>query len=338
MTKNLIIVGAGASTDFGLPLGLGLAANIRARLELEFRNLEDPRPIFDTAMMSGLSGDYGAAMRDICGGLVAARSIDRLLDSRSDRPLVTLLGKCGIVTEIMQKEHQSQIGAAAGKKWEERQAALVHANDTWLAKLFGFLQEGVPPRDAEQIFSSVGFVTFNYDRCIEQYLRMAMLHIVNLPNIDAIQIVDQIPIIHVYGSVGKLPDASSSDGIPFGADYHYTKEASESIRTFTEGTDDGTLKQVHEIVSSAQNIYFMGFGFDPKNVDLLFPNPLNLGVYLKGHQRIMGTGLGFSGPERTHFKQAASPDQTLDFDRLFPAVASSQLVTNDTFRSRILSE
>lgn len=338
MAKNLIIVGAGASTDFGLPLGVGLAANIRAKLELESRNLDDPRPIFDAAMMSRLSGDYGAAMRDICGGLVAARSVDRLLDSRSDRPLVTLLGKCGIVTEIMQKEHASQIGEAAGNKWDQRQAALIHANDTWLAKLFGLLQEGVPPRDAQSIFSSVEFVTFNYDRCIEQYLRLAMQHIVNLPVEDAVQIVNKIPVIHVYGSVGNLPDASGSGGVPYGADYHFIKDASESIRTFTEGTDDGTIQKIREVVSAAQNIYFMGFGFDPKNVSLLFPNPLNLGLFLEGGQRVMGTGLGFSGPERAHFKTVIAPERTLDFAKFFPAIHCSQLVTSDTFRTRILSE
>ena len=337
MARNLIVVGAGASSDFGFPLGLGLAANIRDRLESELRNPNDPRPILDTAMMSGQPGDYGAAIRDICGGLVATRSIDRLLDSRSDRPLVTLLGKCSIVAEIMQRENQSQIGAATGAKWDERQAALVHARDSWLARLFGLLQEGVAPRDAHRIFSSIGFVTFNYDRCIEHYLRLAMHHIVNLPFSEAVQIANQIPIIHVYGSLGELPDDLGNGGVPFGPEHHYNKVASESIRTFTEGADDGTIEQIRKVVSESLNIYFMGFGFDPKNVSLMFPTPLNLGPLFRGSQRVMGTGLGFAGPERDHFKAAVSPERSMDFDRLFPAITCSNLVVGDMFRSRILS-
>lgn len=338
MTRNLIIVGAGASTDFGLPLGTGLVANIRERIEAESKNPGDPRPVLDAAMMSNQSGDYGAAMRDLCGGLVSARSIDRLLDSRSDRPLVTLLGKCGIVTEILQREGASQFGAVATEGWHQRQAALVHANDTWLAGLFGLLQEGIPPHSALKIFESISFITFNYDRCIEQYLRLAMHHILNLSMADAIEIVNQIKILHVYGCIGDLPDADGIGGVPYGAGYEYTKEASDSIRTFTEGTDDGTVERIQDFVRNAQDLYFMGFGFDPKNVSLLFTKPLNMGRYLVGAQRVMGTGLGFAGPEQAHFKYAVSPDHTLDFARLFPQLPCSKFVSSDMFRARILAK
>jgi hypothetical protein len=206
MKRVVFVVGAGASKDFGLPLGVELAASIRGSLHAELMMPSgQARLLIDTALLSGASGDYAEAARDLCGGLVAARSIDRLLDSRKDRPLVVSLGKLGVVSAIAQCEAASDIGQAADSRdWPTVHTAMVQSNESWLARLFSLLQEGVPPSKASSIFESLGFVTFNYDRSIQRYLHLAFQQVMTKSFNEAAELVDAIPVIHVYGSLGSL--------------------------------------------------------------------------------------------------------------------------------------
>jgi hypothetical protein len=169
MPKTVFVVGAGASSEFGLPLGSALAAEIRSRLQEELRaDPSHPRPLFNGAMMIGdsrrMHGDYGEAARDLASGLVSARSVDRLLDSRSDRPLVGLMGKYAIARVIAEREAQTWLSMGIESDWDATQSAMTAAGQTWIGSLFSMLQEGVRPDDAETIFADVSFVTFNYDR------------------------------------------------------------------------------------------------------------------------------------------------------------------------------
>ena len=282
-------MGAGASKDFGLPLGIELAASIRGSLHAELTMpAGQARPLIDTALLSGASGDYGEAARDLCGGLISARSIDRLLDSRKDRPLVVSLGKLGVVSAIAQREAASYIGQAVDSRdWPMVHTAMVQSNESWLARLFSLLQEGVPPSKASSIFASFGFVTFNYDRSIQRYLHLAFQQVMTKSFKEAAELVDAIPIIHVYGSLGSLP-SPQVQGVPFGPSGEYLQQSAASIRTFTEGAADGTMGHARSLIQTADLIVFLGFAFDPLNVDVLFERALH------DEQSVIGTRLGLA--------------------------------------------
>jgi hypothetical protein len=204
--RKVFVVGAGASTDFHLPIGSALVDQLRNLISDELTDTYGNRRVIDAAQSSQLPGDYADACRDLCGGLVAARSIDRLLESRKDRPLVMELGKCSIAAAISEKESHSQLGESVENTWASKHAGMLATRETWIGKLFSILAEGKHPRDSSKLFENIAFVTFNYDRCIEQYLRLAFHHVMHLDYGDAVRISDTVPVTHVYGSLGALPD------------------------------------------------------------------------------------------------------------------------------------
>jgi hypothetical protein len=335
--KTTFIVGAGASKDFGFPLGPELVSNIRNRIDTERMNPNQTRPVFNAAMASKQNADqrrdFGEAATDLCGGLVAARSIDRLLQSRMDRPLVIDMGKCGIASEILEREGNCQIGQRANGDWSERHYSLVNAQDTWIARLFSILHEGVTPKRALDVFKDITFITFNYDRCIERYLSLAFRHILNLSPDDAYDVAAQVEIVHVYGSLGDLPDKLGNGGIPFGGDATFTRSAADSVRTFTEGAEDGTLQRLASIIDESQDIIFLGFGFDRVNLSTLFHEKIYTDPIFNEHKRLFGTGLGAGPMEITALQERLiSPDSLRFTDRFLP-IECNKYINSQGFRA-----
>lgn len=283
MQRTVFIVGAGASADFGFPLGRRFAEQISEIVRDEI-NSRCQGPLFDSVLRSGVAGNWETAARDLSGGLIAARSIDRFLDSRRDRNQVIEFGKRGIAEAIARSERSSPMGRLGEADWGQIHQALVNSNGTWLARLFALLQEGCPPDECERIFQSCTFITFNYDRTIERYLQLAFRHMLDRPVDVAEAHVAAIRLVHVYGSLGDLP-LGDQRGIPFAPSPDRVEDFASSIRTFTEGVLDGTRAQIHELIANAELIAFLGFGFDPLNVRALFPEPLRPG------QRVIGTNL-----------------------------------------------
>jgi hypothetical protein len=335
--KTVFIVGAGASTDFGLPIGSKLADDIRRRLE------EEPA---DGGMLPGsisppdIDANVRAAVEDLCGGLILARSIDRLLDSRRDRPLVVELGKRAIATLIGEAEGTdekatlaqnpvSSFAVCESSEWDRLQEVLVRSKDSWLARLFGLLCEGVSPSDSEKVFENCSFITFNYDRCIEQYLRMAFQQVMNRSASDAITLTDQIPIVHIYGSLGPLPD-SEGNGISFAPLDHDIAESAGSIRTFTEGVQNQTRDTARNLIKQAEHVVFLGFAFDKLNIEALFDQPLTT------NQLISGTGYGLNPSDFKRIETHVAPDLG-NLKAQLGQWKCSTLIAKDHFRDNLLA-
>jgi hypothetical protein len=70
------------------------------------------------------------------------------------------------------------------------------------------------------------------------------------------------------------------------------------LRTFAEGVIEGVPDKVHKLLNSAEQILTLGFAFDPVNVSLLFPKPLN------HTQRVFATNLGAERKAQFQFKEA----------------------------------
>lgn len=287
MRRTVFIVGAGASSEFGLPVGAGLADAIRQQLTDELAAPPERQQIMRSAMRCNLAGDYGAATQDIAGGMLYARSIDRFLETRADRPLVTTIGKRAIAWTIAQGERGSTLSKADILQWQPTQQALVNAQQTWLAQLFRYVVEGLRPDQADIAFGQVSFVTFNYDRVIEWYLRLGLQHGFNLEPHKAIKIAQTIPVAHIYGSLGLLEGGQAIRFNPgLDTDEGLLDEMSPSIRTFTEQHDSKTLEVARSLINDAELVVFLGFAFDQLNVEALFPEPL------RDDQLTAGTILG----------------------------------------------
>jgi SIR2-like domain len=337
MKKTVFIVGAGASTDFGLPLGSKLADDIRTRLEEE---LAAGGRLPGSILPLAIDANVRAAVEDLCGGLVLARSIDRLLDSRRDRPLVVEFGKRAIAKLIGEAEGEveeatlvptpvSSLDVGGSREWASIQDVLVRSKDSWLAHLFGLLCEGVSPSDSEKVFENCSFITFNYDRCIEQYLRMAFQQVMNRGASDAVTLTDQIPIVHIYGSLGPLPD-SEGTGISFAPLDHDIDVSAGSIRTFTEGVENQTRDTARNLIKQADHVVFLGFAFDQVNVEALFDQPLTT------DQLISGTGYGLNPSDFKRIKTHVAPDRS-GLKAHLGQWKCSTLIAKDHFRENLLA-
>lgn len=292
--KTVFIVGAGASLDFGFPLGTQLVTRIREMISNELQTGSDGT-LRDAATRGGYIDDFDTAAREIAAGMVVSRSIDRFLHSRRGNDAITKIGKNAISLAISRYEAGSYLEFDEGD-WDKTQNALLEARNSWLGKLFAMLQEGYSPNDAEKVFEDFSFITFNYDRTIERYLRLAFSHTLGQTYAEASRITSGIPIHHVYGSLGEVDGASGKGGLSFGPSYGEIQvnldDMSHRIRTFTESRDEDAIQRCHQEIRSSDLIVFLGFGFDALNLEALFPEPL------ASSQTFSGTMLGVGPKEQ----------------------------------------
>jgi hypothetical protein len=115
-------------------------------------------------------------------------------------------------------------------------------------------------------------------------------------------LVENIPILHVYGSLGPLPIQNTAIHTPFGAKHDFISHSSQSLRTFMEGVTDGTRDSIRTLVDWADVIIILGFGYDRMNVDLLFQ------AELRPDQTVRGTSLGVSPLATEYFFSRAKPN------------------------------
>jgi hypothetical protein len=159
---------------------------------------------------------------------------------------------------------------------------------SWFAALMFLLTDGIRKNDnLDKIFDNVAFVNFNYDRCLEQFLWLALQQLYLITEEKAGELIKGLIVIHPYGVVGKLPWQSGLR-IPFGhkLDAQTLVAAAENIRTFNEQVEDEEmLKGLGNEVSAAERIIFLGSHYHQQNMDLLkaaLPAPGRRGVTVYG--------------------------------------------------------
>jgi hypothetical protein len=289
--RTLFIVGAGASYEADLPVGIGLAKEI-ANLLL---TCDDRIPDLPGSQLLRLLYDkipqrenvFHRAAVAIREGVVLTDSIDDFLNRHSNDAAIQLLGKAAIVRIILAAESQSKFvhnRSGLGFNLEE-------IENTWFVKFFRMLGSEVSKENVASIFDNVAFVVFNYDRCLEFFLYHALQRVYRISGNEARAIVGKCHIIHPYGKVAPL-DFQGSDGVPFGDthDWDFVTLA-QGVSTYTERIDDAKmLNNISEEMSAARQIVFLGFGYNRPNMELL------TGKAKATSKPVFGTALKLSGP------------------------------------------
>lgn len=268
--KTLFVVGAGASADFGLPVG--------SELQTEIANFLRPDPStegfgrdidFALSELSSLGLPYNKlfdTLNWISRTLPLARSIDSFLETQSERGgAISFLGKYAITTLIARGEASSSLCTPN----KNRRPDFQKLADTWLGQLWPLINKGGAARIDEKGLDDFAFLTFNYDRCIEQFLFHAFHDFYRLPEHQAVEFVERVSIHHIYGRLrGGLP---GQDGLPFGyADVTQQRlEAARNIKTYSEQLDDTEIKRIGDMCREAERIIFLGFSFAPMNTELI---------------------------------------------------------------------
>lgn len=278
-SKTVFVVGAGASHELGFPLGSTLKEHIASIVDSDFSPSPDA-PVGDAELEDAVraaclangskASRIFAAGREMAAALPLAISIDNFLEAHSGAPGTQLIGKLAIVRAILAAEAQSAL-------WTERAGILPDFSGdvlqkSWLTRLVRNLTEGVRKEVAARTFENVSFITFNYDRSLEQFLWLALQRYYGVGEAAATSYLVHVPVYHAYGSVGKLP--WQKHDVPAAA-YGETVgsetllQLANGIKTFSEQVDDQHRTQILERLSDARTVVFLGFGFIEQNMNLL---------------------------------------------------------------------
>ncbi|MDU0339562.1 hypothetical protein [Bosea rubneri] len=301
-SKTLLVLGAGASKEANLPIGVELMPAILSSVRIEPRDFAPPRIGEDLqralhcqeqARSSALSHEiqhYSRAYLKMTEGLKLSISIDNYLDAHQSDYHLQVLGKMGIVMSILKSEKSSQLSIGAQNKCD-----VLRVSNKWYAELFKIMNEGISRDGVDKFFDSIEIISFNYDRCIEHFFERALQSYYSIDNTETARAMARLKIHHPYGQVGHLPWQNFRTPTPFGSDQAGGSELvrlASQIKTFTERQDDMALvERMQQAVQSAETIVFLGFAFHPQNLELIAPTKPGRA------KRVFASAYGMSKPD-----------------------------------------
>lgn len=270
--QKTIILGAGASFDFGFPTGIELCEEIYKGwlnpndkyIKFYKHHLKDgekneseiEKSISDLAYQFYYSG---------------ALSVDDFL-SRLNNKVDIDFGKMTITDLILKKENDS-VSNQGGKQ-------LFQWRNNWLRKIFAkeFRFETVEELIKKIEESPVRFITFNYDRSLEYYLFTAIKNYYG-DGQKAKEIYKTIEIHHIYGKLGPLEGEVNDDTEHFnygesygrGSDENKIYKCSSNIKVINENKNGAKqiIEKCYQWIKQSDKVYILGFGFLNSNYKLL---------------------------------------------------------------------
>jgi hypothetical protein len=182
-------------------------------------------------------------------------SIDSFINSNQHMTGFDVIGKAGIAQAILDSEAKFLIARGSNKddKYD------------WFEYLFAKMCDGVSRSNHFLRDNNVSFITFNYDRLLEHKFFNAIKHSFNPGNDqDTADMVNAIPIHHVYGSLGEY-DPNSFGQI------NYWDRAYTSIQTIHEVIEEHSvaIQLAKKELEQAEKICLLGFGYHKENIELL---------------------------------------------------------------------
>lgn len=273
---TVFILGAGASAPYGLPTGEQLRDKI-----LELSTNDSYQGLFETCGhdLPELNKFTEAFRRS------GTSSIDAFLEHRFE---FLEIGKIAITIILIGCENEPKL----------------HIGD-WYRYIFAKLNSTFEEFKQNEL----SILTFNYDRSFEHFLFTALKNLYGKTVKECKEAVESIPIIHLYGKIGSLPWQ--------GGDRPYESFTVENLNGninarmwLDEGikgikiTHEGDIKPSNEfdmalsIMLKAKRIYFLGFGYHPKNVERL----RIASIQKEGLKQATGTTFNLTDNERVYIQ------------------------------------
>jgi len=281
--KTVFVLGAGGSCPYGYPSG----AHLRKRICL-FQGL------WQSYNASGIPNEL--AQKEKSRLKEIKEFIDKFNKSRiksidlfiANNPKLAPIGKYIIAFEIFKAEQNSHFGEEA--KFEQEQIAdtqrrgirgpsdllslPLFMGEDWYSFLYNHLIEGKVGKDDLPDFSdgNLGFITFNYDRSLEQFLYEALRYsFTEVPEERVVQCLKQLKILHVYGQTVPLKWQNPDDYVDYKQkpSESLLQRAANNIKTIYEEKVNPELMEAQNLIKQSEQMFFLGFGYASENMEVL---------------------------------------------------------------------
>jgi hypothetical protein len=257
--KTVFILGAGASHEFGYPLGSELNTQIVQQLGVDTQGKTQFSNLLEN------SENPSDALGEFRLGLYRSEydTIDQFLGAHHRKPHLRRIGKQAIAAVIASLENEKTLFRRQDFHWYRR--------------FLDFLRNN--PNLAHR--NHFTFITFNYDRSLEHYLYEAVTHGGGNFADSVAKDFFENNFIHIHGHVGFLPwQINDSDQARFKREYghplrppHLASIAQNILLPDEDVKLDALLR---ERLMKANRIIIMGFGFHQQNMKkILFDEIVN---------------------------------------------------------------
>jgi hypothetical protein len=152
--------------------------------------------------------------------------------------------------------------------------------------------------------NALSIISFNYDRSLEHFLVTALTNSYpNKPYAECFGQVQSLPIVHLHGTLGQFP---MHEGDISGGARKYTPRAlqfdlrnsAKQIRIIHEEVEkDPAFATAKTLLSEAEVIAFLGFGYDPINMKRLNLRELALDRVGRQTCKFFGTTYNLGGAQ-----------------------------------------
>jgi len=292
-TSTVLVLGAGASCPYGFPT----AKQLRNDICDAFSSRDTPA--------SRLLGDNAAPAEKFLEFRQAfwksgTSSVDAFLEGR---PEFLDVGKLAIAYCLIPYEKE-------GNLYDPPKPY----GDWYL-----YLSERLKASFDEFENNKLSIITFNYDRSLDHYLFTSLLNWHGRSVDDCIEKFKNLPIIHVYGQLGRIPypQRGCRQYLPLGED---EKKISGAVVGASQGITllnekESELEEVHNLLAAAERVCFLGFSYHPLNLARLA-----LRDFVAGRSRqVFGTARDFKTGELDQTEESlrramSSTRVTLDDD------------------------
>jgi hypothetical protein len=177
---------------------------------------------------------------------------------------------------------------------EEDVRLRLSGKDNWYMYLYDRIKASFEQLDQNKI----SFITFNYDRSLEQFLFEAIRNRFGKSPSECAEKMKNIPIVHLYGQLDPLP-WQGKDGreyTPRNNLVERLRAAPRNIKLISDERDIANseeFQKAYGLIRNAERIYFLGFSFDETNLE-------RLNTTLMKGKSLISTGLGL---EPTKFRR-----------------------------------
>jgi len=287
--ETVLILGAGASSDFGFPTGRKLVRRIIA----SFRDSARSTYQILAKITGELKAEEAIKFAHILE-LADPPSVDIWLE---ENPEYVEIGKITIAMTLLDCEKNSNL----------------KPKNNWYQLLFDRLHSSFDTFQNNKL----AIVTFNYDRSLEQYFFERFKNTYTAKNEgECKEKLSQLQILHVYGSLGRLswqlddpenPIPQVPYGVELSKGMFITAANSIEIMSETSSGVSARFQKFRDLMKNCKALYFLGFGYHEVNMQRLGIDILTI------PSKVMGTAQGLSYQrikeiERLNIRQLRKPE------------------------------